>query len=199
MADLILDSSFLNDRIDRLRSGDKGAADDLLRLVISHVEKLARGMLRTFPNVRRVADTDDVLQNSLLRLLRSLQRLKPKSIRNFFNLAAVQIRWELIDLARTCRVRPAIPFHSGWEEDIAFTEPASNTDTSDMDRWVLFHKAVDRLPSEEREVVGLTFYHGWTQRQIAELFNVDERTIRRKWASARSHLRTMIGENFLED
>ena len=35
---------------------------------------------------------------------------------------------------------------------------------------------MDQLPIEEQEVVGLTFYNGWTQAQIADLFGVDERT-----------------------
>jgi RNA polymerase sigma factor (sigma-70 family) len=52
---------------------------------------------------------------------------------------------------------------------------------------------VARLPAEEREVVGLTFYHGWTQAQIAELFSVDERTIRRRWRSACQRLGKALG------
>jgi RNA polymerase sigma factor (sigma-70 family) len=199
MSELILDSSFLNDRIDRLRLGDKVAADDLLRLVISRLEKLARRMLRTFPNVRDIADTDDVLQNILLKLLRTLQRLKPSSTRHFFNLAAVHIRRELLDLARSCRGRNTIPIQLLLTGDAQSSEPTKAAEPCDADLWVRFHKAVDRLPNEEREVVGLIFYHGWTQRAIANLLKVDERTIRRRWASARHHLRIMIGKDFLED
>jgi DNA-directed RNA polymerase specialized sigma24 family protein len=33
-------------------------------------------------------------------------------------------------------------------------------------------------------VVGLTFYHGWKQGQIAELLGVDVRTVRRRWHTA---------------
>ena len=57
-------------------------------------------MLGRFPNVRRWADTDDVLQNAQLRLLHALETVRPDSTRRFFGLAAKQIRWELIDLAR---------------------------------------------------------------------------------------------------
>jgi RNA polymerase sigma factor (sigma-70 family) len=42
---------------------------------------------------------------------------------------------------------------------------------------------------QEREVVGLIFYHGWTQAQTAELFGVDERTVRRRWRSALGKVR----------
>ena len=44
-------------------------------------------------------------------------------------------------------------------------------------------------------MVGLVFYHGWTQAQIAELFQVDERTIRRRWQSACLRLHQLVGEN----
>ena len=40
------------------------------------------------------------------------------------------------------------------------------------------------MPDEEREVVGLIYYHGWTREQVAELFQVNERTVRRRWESA---------------
>src|ERR1700677_4641357 len=103
MPDIKLNSIVLQDCLDRWRAGERAAADDLLRIVIVRLEKLARRMLRTFPNVRVLADTDNVLQNSLLRLLRTLQRLKPATTRDFFNLAAVHIRRELLDLARSAR------------------------------------------------------------------------------------------------
>jgi len=48
----------------------------------------------------------------------------------------------------------------------------------------VFHEAVDHLPAEEREVLALRFYHGWTQGQIAELLGVTERTVRRSWNRA---------------
>jgi RNA polymerase sigma factor (sigma-70 family) len=59
----------------------------------------------------------------------------------------------------------------------------------DFALWVRFHALVDNLPVEEREVVGLIFYHGWTQQQVAELFQVSVRTIRRRWISACQRLR----------
>jgi RNA polymerase sigma-70 factor (ECF subfamily) len=63
----------------------------------------------------------------------------------------------------------------------------------DFDLWARFHEAVDELPEEEREVVGLVFYHGWTQARIADLFDVDERTIRRRWSAACRRLRELVG------
>jgi RNA polymerase sigma factor (sigma-70 family) len=194
MPDSIFNTIVLQECLDRWRTGDRDAADDLLRMVIDRLEKLARRMLRSFPNIRGLADTDDVLQNSLLRLLRTLQRLRPATTRDFFNLAAVHIRRELLDLARRTRGRGTIPL----ELEAEWTTEPMTLDPVDTDRWVLFHQAVDRLPVEEREVVGLIFYHGWTQRRIAELFHVNERTIRRRWSAACVRIQMMVESDFLE-
>jgi DNA-directed RNA polymerase specialized sigma24 family protein len=56
-----------------------------------------------------------------------------------------------------------------------------------------FHEAVDQLPGEEREVLRLVFYHRWSQPQIAELFQADERKLRRGWRSAGLQLRRLVG------
>ena len=50
--------------------------------------------------MHRWEQTDDVVQNALVRLRRALETTSPESVRSFVNLAAVQIRRELIDLAR---------------------------------------------------------------------------------------------------
>jgi RNA polymerase sigma-70 factor (ECF subfamily) len=60
--------------LNHIRQGDTTASDELLRSVCGRLETLARKMLRGFPKVRRWAQTDDVLQNALMRLLRSFGR-----------------------------------------------------------------------------------------------------------------------------
>lgn len=197
MPNVILDSVVMQDCLDRWRAGDRAAADELLRLVISRLEQLARKMLRAFPNIRCHVDTDDVLQNSLLRFLHTLQRIKPTTTRHFFNLAAVHIRRELLDIARSKSGKGTVPLDIVWSDGASPREP-SDDDGADADRWMMFHEAVDQLPIEEREVVGLVFYHAWTQQRIAELFQVDTRTIRRRWTSACARLKTIVGSDFFE-
>ena len=154
-------------------------------------------MLRSFPNVGRWVDADDVLQNALLRLFHTLQTTTPESMRHFVNLAALQIRRELLDLARHFRNRLDQPAGGSTCDDGAVEATDRHSEAaSDLDRWSAFHEQVDQLPIEEREVIGLTFYHGWTQIQIAELFGVDERTIRRRWRSACLKLSEALGSQF---
>jgi RNA polymerase sigma-70 factor (ECF subfamily) len=181
-----------------MRSGDLAARDELLRRVCRRVERLARKMLHGFPGVHRWADTDDVLQNSLLRLLRSLEQVRPASTRAFFGLAAEHIRRELLDLARHYYGPEGSGAHHTSHllpGDGTASEPvAPAVAPEDLERWCAFHQAVERLPAVERETVGLVYYHGWTQEQIAELFQVSVRTVRRRWEVALVRLHNALKE-----
>jgi RNA polymerase sigma-70 factor (ECF subfamily) len=154
-------------------------------------------MLRRFPNIREWTETLDVVQGSLVRLLATLQNLRPESTSHFFNLAALHLRRELLDLARQfggerfARLRLAGGAgDSGGAGQVGTTGPASE----DLELWRRFHEAVEQLPAEEREVVSLVFYRGWSQSQIAELFGVTERTVRRRWQSACLQLNRLVGQ-----
>jgi RNA polymerase sigma factor (sigma-70 family) len=176
--------------VDRMRAGDLAARDELLRKVCDRMERLARKMLRRFPDVRRWADTDDVFQNAMVRFLRALEEVRPDSVRSFFGLAAEQMRRELLDLARHYRGPQAAAAHheSGILADVGQAS-AHPDEAEDLDRWAAFHQRVAELPAEEREVVSLVFYHGWTQVAVAELFEVSVRTVQRRWESALLKLR----------
>src|SRR5262245_11894987 len=100
VTDLPLQTLQMHDWLDRMRAGDRAAREELLRAICGRLEQLARRRLRRFPSVRRWAETWDVLQSSLLRLLRALEQMRPASTRDLFNLAAVLMRRELLDLAR---------------------------------------------------------------------------------------------------
>ena len=62
---------------------------------------MAHRMMRRFPGIGRWSDTDDVLQNALIRLHRSLYVVRPESARKYYGLAAVELRRELLDLTRS--------------------------------------------------------------------------------------------------
>jgi RNA polymerase sigma factor (sigma-70 family) len=189
-----LHTTQLHDWFQRMRAGDTAAGDELLRAVGGRFERLARRMLRNFPNVRRLADTGDVYQESVMRLLRSLKQLEPPpaTARDFLGLAAAHIRRELLDLAGWCgalKRRGEVPL------DAAHDAPSPAHDPDELTAWQRFHEEVEKLPAAEREVVGLRFYHGWSEADIAALFGVTERTIRRRWASGCARLGQALGDD----
>jgi RNA polymerase sigma-70 factor (ECF subfamily) len=199
MADPSLSTHRLQGCVDRLQAGDLVARDELLRRVGEGLGRLARKMLRRFPGVRPWADTGDVFQGATLRLLRAIQEFRPADARHIFNLAAEQMRRELVDLSRHFygpfgqganhgSVRPHQDTPGPAHEPLD-----SNDDADNLLRWGAFHTTVAQLPAEEREVVALAFYHGWTQAEIGELFAVDERAVRRRWQSACLQLERLLG------
>jgi RNA polymerase sigma-70 factor (ECF subfamily) len=176
--------------LQRACQGDAAALDELLRHSAQRLMDLARHMLRGFPGVRRWADTDDVLQNALLRLVAALREVRPDTPRDFLGLATLQIRRELIDLARHY-YGPQGPGANhasrGPEEDgktVHYDKADSTFEPSSLAEWCDFHAKIDRLPDDEREVVGLLFYQGLTQADAAELLGVTVRTVQRRWHSA---------------
>jgi RNA polymerase sigma-70 factor (ECF subfamily) len=185
----------------RLRAGDHSAREEMLRSVCARLEQLAHKMLRRFGNVRRWVDTEDVLQSALLRLWRTLQQIDPESVRDFYNLAAVHLRRELLDLARYYARREAAglyPAHAqpARDADSGPWDPADAADDpAEVERWCAFHREVERLRVSERELVGLVFYHGWTQAEVAELFDISERTVRRRWESALEKLHHLLEDH----
>jgi RNA polymerase sigma-70 factor (ECF subfamily) len=86
--------------LERLRAGDDSARGALLATARDRLARLARKMLKGFAGVGRWEQPDDVVQNALIRLDRSLRAVSPPTAQDFFRLAAAQVRRELIDLAR---------------------------------------------------------------------------------------------------
>jgi len=151
-------------------------------------------MLRGYPVVQDREQTGDVLQNALLRLTRALREVRPTSTAEFFSLAAEQIRRELLDLVRYHRRRSSVNQPLVDAAGVHLDPPDPNiADPADLDRWHALHEAVERLAPAQREVFGLTFYHGWTQPEIAELLAVSDRQVRRLWRQACLRLNEMLG------
>ena len=51
-------------------------------------------------------------------------------------------------------------------------------------QWSELHQQIDALPDDEREVVGLLFYQGLSQREAAEVLTISVRTVQRRWHAA---------------
>jgi RNA polymerase sigma factor (sigma-70 family) len=193
MSDHTFNTVMLQRCLDRMRAGDTDAENDLVKAVQARLRALVARMYRGFPNVRLIADADDVFQESVIRLLASLRAIRPATTRDFVNFAAVHIRRELLDLARRAKGKQTVPLDPpGSTDSPGRTEPAA-PEEGDLDDWVELHEAIDQLPSELREVVGLVFYHGWKQEQVAELLKVSVRTVRRWWHAACEQIRKRTG------
>jgi RNA polymerase sigma-70 factor (ECF subfamily) len=191
--------SILLHLLPRAVSGDEAAVDALLRHCGDRLAILARRMLGAFPRVRRWVETDDVLQNALLRLLGALRGVQPQTPRAFFALANLQIRRELLDLARHYYGPEGIGAnhdsrpHTGSDSSGGYDPADVRQEPTSLARWVELHELVDGLPPEERELVGLLFYQGLSQAEAAEVLNLSLRTLQRRWHDALCRLHRAWG------
>src|SRR5262249_1339050 len=149
--------------VDRIQAGDAAAHDELLRQVCDRLERLARRMLGRFLRLRRWVETGDVLSAALVRLMRALGQVRPGSSRAVLGLASPPARRELLDLAKHFYGlhRDAAHHASHGPADGSRPGPREPADEDpspeDVERWSAFHEGVERLPADEREVVGLIF------------------------------------------
>jgi RNA polymerase sigma-70 factor (ECF subfamily) len=180
--------------IDRLLAGDDSARRDLIQHAYDRLLLLTRKMLHNYPRVRRWEETDDVMQNAVLRLHRTLAEVHPQTVADFFRLAALNIRRELLDLAKHYYGPLGLGANqqSHPQASDGDTPPISDSPIK-LTAWTEFHRQVELLPTEEREVFGLLWYHGLSQAEAAEILGVSERTIKRWWQSARLKLHDALG------
>ena len=164
--------------------------DDLFEIAFSRMESLAHRMIRGFPHVRRWEDTADVLQAAGLRLHRALLAVDVRDERHLLRLAAIQIRRELLDLARKYTSPESFAVHhetnSFVSEDGLLMKVDQSPDTNlepieQIDSWTKLHAAVASLPADEREIFDLVWFLGATQHEVAKMTGSSARTVRRQW------------------
>jgi len=177
----------------RLWDGHEPARQDLFRFAYDRLLSLVRAKLNDFPRLRDWEDSDDILQRVAIRLHQSLDEVKPKTTREFFGLAALQIRRVLLDLARKVDASHEVSSikqsgTGGFREPHAKTMNEESGKPSDHAAWLEVHEVVQSLPAETREVVDLLYYSGLTQEEAAKMLDISLRTLKRRWREARLHL-----------
>jgi RNA polymerase sigma-70 factor (ECF subfamily) len=166
------------------------ARNELLLRVEGNLRRLASRLLHGYPAVARFEETNDVLQDAVVRLLRALEEVTPENPKQFFGLAATVIRRELIDLYR--HYYGPRGEGANRHSHAGRFEPPAASDSAELDRWREFHERVAQLPDAEREVVDLLHYQGMTQADAAALLGVELRTVRRRWQDARVRLARLL-------
>jgi RNA polymerase sigma-70 factor (ECF subfamily) len=171
--------------LDRIQAGDLTARDELLRAVSDRVEYLARRLLKRYPGLRRWMETDDVLNDGLLRLSQALTTIRPDNTRAFYALSAAVIRNRLRDLARRYFGPHGLATHH--DSDAAAVDRAATPREDDLD-FAAFHEEAARLPDDYRDVFNLCYYHGLGPAAAAEILGISSRTVDRRWARAKIYL-----------
>lgn len=179
----------------KLSAGDDSARVNILEVCNERLRELSHRLLGKFAKVRRWDDTDDVAQNAAIRLYRALAESVPDSPKGLMGLLATQIQRELLDLARKhsgpmsyaanhgTNVRDG---SSGGEYIVEGVADGTGQDEEiPIERWEIFHQAVEGLPEELREVFRLGWHLGLDREVIGKALGISVRTVSRRWQEAR--------------
>ena len=164
--DPALDTAVMHAHLDRWRAGDRAGADGLLRAAGGRPGRLARRMLRWFPRVGRRGQFGGRAPGVAWRgSFRTPGAVRLGTTRDSYNLAAVHIRRELLDLARRYRRREDGTGLRGRRGRVGRTSPAPEGG------WRRPETGGPGAPRGGRPAAGrasgrwspLAFYHGWTR------------------------------------
>ena len=117
-------------------------------------------------------------------------------------LSALQIRRELIDLARHFHGPAGLGANY---ESRAGDDPSQRADVSVADvshepsilaQWREFHEQIGSLPDHEREAFDLLFYEGLSQKDAAKVLDTSVRTVQRRWHSALLMIHERVGNQW---
>lgn len=167
-----------------------------LEFAQERLRQLTRKMLAGYPKLKRWEETDDVYQKAMLRLNRALSEVDVESLSHFLNLAALQVRRELVDLARYYygQYGPGANHHTDGKpaDDPGGAIQLAEHGPEDLEDWEQFHAAIDELPPEESEVFHLVYYQGLKQHVAAELLAQPLRTFKRRLQQAKIRLHSLL-------
>lgn len=189
--------------LDRLSDGDAAARDELIARSVHRLRVVARLQLHRFPRIRRLEQTEDVLQYASIRLIKSLEQVRPPNVRAFFGLASEHMRRVLIDLYRhyfgpegmgTFHATPRPDEHSRNREPGRVDAAGGGPDPAQLSELAELHEQVARLNPTLRQVVDLIWYQGLARRQAAELLGISERHVGRLWREAKIALADLLDD-----
>ncbi len=181
--------------LQRMKSGDQAAADEVFQIVYEDLRRFARGLF--FPGEANTLQPTALVNDAYLRLVRQVDATW-ESRRHFFDVAAMAMRQLLTDHARKRKAakrggdRGRLAF-----EDVAsqLFQPANNESQVDLEALDEAMAELEQLDDRQSQIVRLRFFAGLGVEEVAKLLEVSERTVHRDWQMARAWLHRRLQAN----
>lgn len=173
--------------VERARSGDAGAFEELVRRHLRAAFAVALAVLG------EPADAEDVCQDAFVTALQQLDTCQPE---RFAGWLLRIVRNRAISVQRQQKVRRAMPLE--WANGArSRDDPARDAEQSALtDRLAA---AVKQLPERQREVLLLHDLEGWRHREIGEVLGMPEGTVRYTLFHARRAVRERLRQESLKE
>lgn len=176
--------------LDRIRSGDTGAREDLWPLVLDELRRMALLHLRNERTDHTLQPT--ALVNEVFLKMTGGQSIDWKNRAHFFAIASKAMRRILVDHARGHgRVK------RGGEWQRVELEAGITYDPQRSWHLIALDEALDRLAEwdpRQSTIVEMRFFGGLTEEEIAEALGISSRTVKRDWLFAKTWLWDQISK-----
>lgn len=184
--------SDITDLLRRVQDGASGARDALYAAAYPELRRLAHARLRR-DRGHTLLDTTMLVHESYLRFVRSGQ-LRADNRRAFFAFAAQVMRSVVVDLVREHQAErrggdaDRVTLDSRLSGELPGGEPG-------VAEVLAVHEALGQLAGADprlAQVVEMRYFGGYSDAEIAETLELNERTVRRDWEKARLMLLAML-------
>lgn len=140
--------------------------------------------------VGNLADAEDLAQETFIKVYKKINTLKdPKKAKSWLYSIA---RNTVIDFFRRNKNKE-IALSDAMLDSIAQTTTAAYQEKAiDNEISKELDRCIDRLVKEDRAIVRLLYYEGFSYKEIADLLNINENTLKSRLHRARSVLLEMI-------
>ena len=175
--------------LQRLRTGDTGARDELFAMAYGELKRLAH--VRLYQGGRsNMLDTTALVSEAYLRFVKS-SKLRSEDRRSFFAFASQVMRNVIVDTARTRLAQR----RGGGAAELTLSTQLIEHLSSGEEAILDVHEALLVLEQAEprlAQLVEMRYYGGYTETEIAETLGVTERTVQRDWKKARLLLKAAL-------
>jgi RNA polymerase sigma factor (sigma-70 family) len=149
--------------LDRARSGDQEALEQLFGRYLKPLQRWARGRLPVW--ARDVADTDDLVQDTLVQTFKKIDGFEPRRVGALQAYLRQAVLNRIRDELRRKRRQPEMTELNGLELDRAASPVEEAIGREAVDRY---EAALTRLRPEEREAIIARVEMGYTYEELAE-------------------------------
>ncbi len=191
MKTLSLDESSL---IEKSKAGDVESFEEL---IISHKKKIFNIAYRMLGNLE---DANDVTQEALVKAYRGIKKFNEKS--SFSTWLYTIVNNACIDFIRKNRKDNVVYLDREYEtEESSYTlqinsgeeTPEQAFEKKEVQRLV--HKAINKLSDDHRRIIILKDIKQFSYKEISEIIDCSEGTVKSRLSRARKNLKTIIEEN----
>ncbi|MGH9832986.1 MAG: sigma-70 family RNA polymerase sigma factor [Blastocatellia bacterium] len=169
-------------------NGDSEAYEELARLVYAELHRIAERQMRR-ERAGHTLNPSALVNEAFLKLF-DYSQVQWQDRLHFFNFAARLMRQVLVNYAnaRNSRKRGNGAQRAPFDEALAQAERRE----VELDDLLALDQSLERLAAEDERcarVVELLYFGGLSEKEVAEVLNVAERTVKRDWRYAKLWLR----------